>query len=214
MSATAGAARTINWKPALAVTLVIAVVAVLASPNGPLGGFWRPPADSPMPTGAQLPLFILLNIAEGLAFGLGIAFLVFGYPVVRAIAPASTGLTRAAHLSIAWLLSNWWPHDGLHIHNGMNWGGLLGIEYGFHVTLMIAGVILARFFLTLLRQERAVSLGRWHGKRHSRRPTLSSRRGQLPARGRGWGRDATPSHRRGAPPPQAPRTRGSGTSLR
>ena len=65
--------------------------------------------------------------------------------------------SRAAHLSIAWLLSNWWPHDSLHIHNGLNLGGLLGIEYGFHITLMIAGLIVAYFFLTLLRQERAVS---------------------------------------------------------
>ena len=157
MSAVTIAIRTINWKPALAVTLVLAIVAVLASPNGPLGGFWRPATDSPVPTSAQLPLLVLLNIAEGLTFGLGISFLIFGYPMVRTISPASIGLTRAAHLSIAWLLFNWWLHDSLHVHNGMNMGGLLGIEYGFHITLMIAGVILAYFFLTLLRQERAAS---------------------------------------------------------
>ncbi len=157
MSAITNATRTINWKPALAVTLVLAVVAVLASPAWPLGSFWRPPADSPVPTSAQLPLFILLNIAEGLTFGLGLSFLVFGYSMVRAISPASTGLTRAAHLSIAWLLFNWWPHDSLHIHNGMNIGGVLAIEYGFHITLMIAGVIFAYFFLTLLRQQQPVS---------------------------------------------------------
>jgi len=153
MSTVTNAIRTINWKPALAVTLVLTVFAVLAGPNGPLGGFWRPPMDSPVPTSAQLPLLILLNIAEGLTFGLGISFLIFGYPMVRAISPASIGLTRAAHLSIAWLLFNWWLHDSLHIHNGMNLGGLLVIEYAFHITLMIAGVILAYFFLTLLRQE-------------------------------------------------------------
>jgi len=157
MSTVTNAIRTINWKPALAVTLVLAVVAVLAGPNGPLGGFWRPPMDSPVPTGAQLPLFILLNIAEGLTFGLGISLLIFGYPMVRAISPASIGLTRAAHLSIAWLLINWWLHDSLHVHNGMKLGGLLAIEYAFHITLMIAGVILAYFFLTLLRQETQAS---------------------------------------------------------
>ena len=80
---TANATRTINWKPALTVTLVLAFIAVLASPNGPLGVFWRPPASSPVPTSAQLPLFILLNIAEGLTFGLGISLLVFGYPIDR-----------------------------------------------------------------------------------------------------------------------------------
>lgn len=157
MSTNTNTTRTINWKPALGVTLVLAVVAVLASPNGPLGVFWRPPAGSPVPTSAQLPFFILLNIAEGLTFGLGISFLIFGYPMVRAISPASTGLTRAAHISIAWLMLNWWPHDSLHMHNGLNLGGLLGIEYGFHTTLMIAGVIVAYFFLTLLRQKQLAS---------------------------------------------------------
>ena len=157
MSVAAVPSRSINWKAALVVTVVLGAAAVLAGPNGPLGSFWRPAADSSHPTGAQLPLFLLLNIAEGLTFGFGIAFLVFGYPVVRAISPASAGLTRAAHVSIGWLLSNWWPHDSLHIHNGMNMGGLLGIEYGFHITLMIAGVILARFFLTLLRRQPAAS---------------------------------------------------------
>lgn len=144
--------NTMNWKPALAVTLGLTVVAVLANPSGPLGGFWRPAADMPTPTGAELPFAILLKIAEGLTFGLGISFLIFGYPMVRAVLPASTGLTRTAHVSIAWVLSNWWPHDSLHIANGMNLGGLLAIEYAFHITLMIAGAILAYFFLTLLRR--------------------------------------------------------------
>jgi hypothetical protein len=144
--------NTIKWKPAIAVTLVLAVVAVLANPSGPLGGFWRPSADMPAPTGAELPFALLLKIAEGLSFGLGISFLIFGYSMVRAVSPASLGLTRAVHVSIAWLLSNWWPHDSLHIANGMNLGGLLAIEYAFHITLMIAGVILVYFFLTLLRR--------------------------------------------------------------
>jgi hypothetical protein len=96
----------------------------------------------------------MLNIFEALTFGLGISFLIFGYPLVRAISPASRGLTHAAHLSIAWLLLNWWIHDSLHIHVGMVLNGLLAIEYGFHVTLMLAGVILAIFYMTLLRQEK------------------------------------------------------------
>jgi hypothetical protein len=85
-------------------------------------------------------------------FGLGVSFLFFGLPIMRAIAPASMLLTRAAQISIAWLLLNWWPHDSLHVHNGMALGGLLVIEYVFHVTLMAAGLILAWFFLTLQRR--------------------------------------------------------------
>jgi hypothetical protein len=102
----------------------------------------------------QLLLLLVLNIVEVLAFGFGVSFLAFGYPMVRAVSPASFGLTRAAHFSIAWLLLNWWVHDSMHIHVGMELNGLLGMEYGFHVTLMIAGVILAAFFLTLLREDK------------------------------------------------------------
>ena len=144
-----------SWVKWLVVTLVLAVIAFLASPNGPLGGFWRPSADFPAPTDAQVPLFVLLNVAESLAFGLGISFLIFGYSLLQKVLPASKGLTIAAYLSIGWLLFSWWPHDSLHVANGMNLNGLLGIEYGFHVTLMIAGVILAFFFLALLRQRAA-----------------------------------------------------------
>jgi hypothetical protein len=153
MTTIAKPTRTIQLKPAAALTIVLAVLAVLANPSGPLGGFWRPAANMPAPAGLELPFGLLLKIAEGLAFGLGISFLVFGYPLVRAYTPASPGLTRAAHLSIAWLLINWWPHDSLHIHNGLNLGGLLAIEYAFHITLMLAGVVLAGFFLAVLRRD-------------------------------------------------------------
>ena len=142
-----------NWIKWLVVTLVLAVIAFLASPNGPLGGFWRPSADFPQPTDAQLPLFILLNAAEALAFGFGISFLIFGYPLMQTLLPASKRLTLAAHLCIAWLLFSWWPHDSLHVANGMNLNGLLAIEYGFHVTLMVAGAILAYFLLAVARQR-------------------------------------------------------------
>ena len=142
-----------NWVKWLVVTIVLAVIAFLASPNGPLGGFWRPSADFPQPTDTQLPLFILLNVTEALTFGLGVSFLIFGYPLMQSILPAPNGLTLGAHLSIAWLLFSWWPHDSLHVANGLNLNGLLAIEYGFHVTLMVAGVILAYFFLALVRQR-------------------------------------------------------------
>jgi len=153
-----GGQQTKPWVKVLVLTVVLAILAFLAGPNGPLGTFWAPSPEEPQPVGTQLALFILLKIAEALTFGLGISFLMFGYPVARAIAPASKSLTRAAHLSIAWLLFSWWPHDSLHIHNGMDLNGLLAIEYGFHVTLMIAGMILAYFFLTIVRQ-RTVSAG-------------------------------------------------------
>lgn len=148
-----------SWIKVVAMTLLLAVVAFFLSPNAPFGAFWAPGPDVPVPTAGQLPFFILLNIGEALAFGLGISFLLFGYPAVHALSPASALLTRATHLSIVWLLANWWPHDSLHLHNGLALGGLLAIEYIFHVTLILAGVILAYFFLTMQRQSATASSG-------------------------------------------------------
>ena len=48
---------------------------------------------------------------------------------------------------------SWWPHDNLHLHNGMDLQGLPFIEYGFHVTLIIAAFVLAYSLLTLLKPE-------------------------------------------------------------
>ena len=146
--------RSFSWAKLGGLAVLLAVIAFLLSPNAPFGGFWAPDAHMPPPTSGQLPLFIILNLAEVATFGFGVAFLVFGYALVRAIAPAPLWLTRAAHVSIAWLLLNWWPHDSLHMHNGMDLGGLLLIEYGFHITLMITGVILASFFLVLSRSNK------------------------------------------------------------
>jgi hypothetical protein len=78
--------------------------------------------------------------------------------MVRAIHPASGTLTRLAHFSIAWLVFSWWPEDSLHLHVGYNLGRLLAIEYAFHITLMIARVIVADFCLMLVRQASAKEL--------------------------------------------------------
>jgi hypothetical protein len=77
---------------------------------------------------------------------------------VRAAA-GSRGLTWTAYLAIGWFLVNWWPHDSLHQHVGLELGGLLAIEYAFHVTLMIAGAALAYFLVTLLRRATAAQAG-------------------------------------------------------
>ena len=133
------------------VTLLLGILGFLAEPNGPLGSFWAPAPTLPQATGAQVPLFMILGAAEALAFGLGVSFLLFGYSTLKANVPVSALMARAAHVSIAWFLINWWAHDSLHRHNGMNLNGLLGIEYGFHFTLIIAGVIVARFFMALVQ---------------------------------------------------------------
>ena len=128
------------WIKVLFVTLLFGVPAFIA---GPL--IW-PPAVAP---GSNLlPFFLFLAGAESLTFGLGAAFLIFGWPQLRQRAGGSRLLTWAMFISIAWLLISWWPHDKLHASN-KTLEGLLFIEYGFHLTLFIGGAILAYGFIRL-----------------------------------------------------------------
>jgi hypothetical protein len=141
----------ITW---IALTVLLGLAAFLTGVNGPLASLigWHPAAGSPQPTAAQLPFFMVLGLAEALALGFGVAFLVFGYPWMRAAAAAAPGgLTRAAHLAIGWMLVNWWSHDSFHVANGLDLSGLLLIEYGYHFTLIVAGTIAAAWFVTVVR---------------------------------------------------------------
>ena len=118
---------------------VTAVVAIPAFVLAPL--LFSAPAEFPEPTSAQLPLFIALTAFESIAMGLAVAVLLFGRSWFHKLF-SSPGRVRAAQLSLVWFLGNWWIHDNLHIVNGVNLGGLLAIEYAFHVTLMVAGAAL------------------------------------------------------------------------
>jgi hypothetical protein len=55
--------------------------------------------------------------------------------------------------SVGWVLVSWWLHDSLHMIVGWETGALLAVEYGFHVTLMIAGLVVAYFFVDALRRR-------------------------------------------------------------
>jgi hypothetical protein len=58
--------------------------------------------------------------------------------------------------AVAWLLVNWWAHDSLHLHVGASahaLNALLGIEFGFHVTIIVAGLILISFLLVPWRNR-------------------------------------------------------------
>jgi hypothetical protein len=146
-----------TWQKVAAVTLVVGVIAFFFESNMPLGWvLWPPAPENPAPTPAQIPLFVLLGIAEAVVFGLGVSFLLFGYPLVKLV-PMSTPWNVLTFLAIAWTMVNWFPHDSLHNHIGPNLGSLLAVEYGFHVTLMVAGLIVARFFILVARQAMTVS---------------------------------------------------------
>jgi hypothetical protein len=110
-----------------------------------------PPPPSFSPPASLLPFFVILGLAESLALGAGVAFLIFALPFI-----ARTGVGPLAawggYVGIAWSLVNWWAHDGFHRVNGLAFSGLLWIEYSFHVTMIIGGLLSAYFFLSVARR--------------------------------------------------------------
>ena len=133
------------------VTVVTVIVGVAAMALGPI--LWPIAEGGTQPTAGQLFFFIVLEAIQSLAFGLGVSFLVFGLPTVRRVSPNSQLMAWAMYLSIGWLLVSWWPHSHLHQVVGENLQGLLYIEYGFHVTVIIGAIVLAYGFLSLLREQ-------------------------------------------------------------
>ena len=134
---------------------VVAVTLAVGLPAAALSQvIWPNPPGVVMPPQPVLGLYIALSVGEALLFGLGVAFLAFGLRLVRG-ARLSPRLTWATYLSVAWFLINWWPHDNFHRANGFDLTGLIRIEYGFHATLYLAGIVVAWFFIAVLRRERS-----------------------------------------------------------
>jgi hypothetical protein len=138
-------------KPWVKVLLVTVLVTTAAMVLGPI--IWPIAEGGAEPTAGQLTLFIVLEAIQSLAIGAGVSFLLFGFSTVRELSPNSRPMGWAMYLSIGWLLVSWWPHSHLHQVVGENLQGLLYIEYGFHVTSILAAIVLAYFFLSLVRQR-------------------------------------------------------------
>ena len=140
-----------TWVKVSIITVLISVPAMMLGPV-----IWPNPEGAATPTAAQLPYFLLLALWDGVLLGLGISFLLFGWPVIRRVSPDSRTRAYAMYLSIGWLMVSWWPHLNLHRHNEAdNLQGLLYIDYGFHVPLMIAAIVLAYSFISIARGRMA-----------------------------------------------------------
>ncbi len=105
---------------------------------------WPDVPGAMMPTAGQLPFFIFLSALESLAFGIGVAFLLFGWAALQRSGRTDV-FTRLALIATAWLIASWWPHDNMHRVNGLDMAGLLKIEYTFHFTLILSGFIVAAY---------------------------------------------------------------------
>jgi hypothetical protein len=133
------------------VTLVFGIASFLLTRV-----IWPDVPGAAQPPAGQLPFFIGLSVLESLFFGLGVAFLIFGFSLVRRASRTVGVRVWPVYVSIGWLLGSWWPHDNLHRVTEGNMNSLIGIEYGFHATLMITGAVLAWFFVGVARQSLAL----------------------------------------------------------
>lgn len=136
-----------------AITLAVAVPAFLLGPV-----LFSPAEGSPTPTAGQMPFFLFLGVGDAVLLGLGVAFLIFGLPVLRKVSPDSRSRAWAMYLSIGYLMVSWWPHLNMHASNGLDLQGLLYIDYIFHLPLEVAGVVLAWSFFSLFRSWRSGKL--------------------------------------------------------
>ena len=132
------------------VTLVSAFVTMALGQK-----IWTIPPGAAAPPAGLVPFFVILELVGDVLFGLGVSFLIFGYGLlVRARQPLT--LAYATYVSIAWLMLSWWPHGNLHrVTPAGAWVNLIYIDYGFHLSLMVATAIVALFFIrTLTRTGR------------------------------------------------------------
>ncbi|HYW27738.1 MAG TPA: hypothetical protein VE953_26440 [Terriglobales bacterium] len=114
---------------------------------------WPDPPGAPTPPASLLPFLLVPAVFEALAFGAGVAFLVFGGRLLQQAGQAPA-LTLVTYLAIAWSLLNWWPHVNFHRAIGPNLVALVEVDWGFHLTLIISAVVIAIFFVRVLSSSR------------------------------------------------------------
>lgn len=137
---------------------VILVALTVAAASFPLTFVVWGPMRPTISTAAQMLRYGLVA-AECLAMGGGVAFLIFGYPATRKrLLPPK--LAAAAYVGIAFYLTNWWTHDHLHgVAATLGFASFIwmtiGLEYVFHVSMMIFAAVLAVFFVKVLLAEAA-----------------------------------------------------------
>src|ERR1700716_2719827 len=104
----------------LRVAAVVVVVSAAAFASSM--ALW-PPTPGFAPPPSLMPFFVGLGVAESLAFGLGVAFLIFGWRLVRETGVGSFA-AWGGYLGMAWSLVNWGCDDGFHRGTGVEIRGL------------------------------------------------------------------------------------------
>ena len=113
-----------------------------------------PPVD--VPPVSLLPAFIFLGVWDALAFGIGIALLIYVAVNYSKWPKAIRVPVLVLFLIALWFSIPNWIHDGLHEAGASppNWALLAAVEYTFHFPWLIIAGILA---VVALRMARAYS---------------------------------------------------------
>ena len=131
---------------ALAVVAVILTVVMFFVEN-----MIFPPAF--MPPMSLLPAFILLSFWDALAFGVGIAILIYLGMTYSKWPKEIRGPLLVLFFIAIWFTVLNWIHDGLHMSGAYppNWVLLAVTEYTFHFPWLIFGLALAYVVTQLVK---------------------------------------------------------------
>jgi hypothetical protein len=135
-----------TWMKVVLISIGAGVPAFLATPT-----LFPPNPKIPPPAESLLPYFLAMGIVEAIFFGVGVAFLALGFPMMRRVATVSGISPWPAYLSIGYLTASWWPHLGMHAVAGVDAEKLLLVDYGFHLPYIVAASVVAYFFFRTLQ---------------------------------------------------------------
>ena len=95
-----------------------------------------------MPPVSWVPAFLFLGIWDALAFGIGVAFVIYLAMNYSKWPKQIRGSLLVLSFIAVWFTALNWVHDGLHNSGAMppNWGLLALTEYLFHVPWLIFGL--------------------------------------------------------------------------
>ncbi len=133
-------------------TKFILVTVAFATPAFLFGRIiWPDAPTAPIINDDQMIAFVILAIAEALTFGIGIAFAIFGWNLVKKAHDKKAALIL--YLALIWLTVSWYPHGNFHRMIGEEVNGLLAIEYSFHLTSYIVAILAMWAFVRLIKKE-------------------------------------------------------------
>ncbi|MFD0278854.1 amino acid adenylation domain-containing protein [Kitasatospora sp. NPDC127111] len=106
---------------------------------------WPGSTDLSAVPGPYSTYFRILYFFELASFGLGLIYLLFGYPTIAGYG-RPTALAVATHLSVFWLLASWWPQDNLYrTSSATDWPRQSVLVFVFNVALMVSAAVVVRF---------------------------------------------------------------------